>query len=238
MAVRTNPAGGNALPGWLRSRPGSDPDTVHLTIAEPAVTPDAVRACCDALAGAGYTRAVTNALAPRAAAGLLAAGFTLHEELVVFTRPLVDLPAVGGRTRRAWRLGPLVALDRRSFGPRAFDLPALRDARRATPVALVRLVGRARAPLGYAITGLAGYHAYVQRLAVDPAARGRRLGLRLLLDGLHRARRRGACIATVNTHADNAPARSLYESTGFSVASEGLWVLACSLDSRPVTGAR
>ena len=42
--MRTSPADGHALPDWVRTREGTDPGTVHLTVVDPgAVTPDAVR---------------------------------------------------------------------------------------------------------------------------------------------------------------------------------------------------
>jgi GNAT superfamily N-acetyltransferase len=226
MAVRMSPAGGHALPGWVRTRAGTDPGTIHLTVVDPgAVTAEAVRQCCEHLALAGYRRAITNAMGPRDADALLAAGFAVRECLDLLARPLDAVPAPGGPTRRARRLGPVVALDRRAFGERGFDRAALLDARDATPVARLRVCGRPAQPTGYAVTGLAGSRAYLQRLAVDPAARRTGTARRLLLDGLGWAHRRGARTALVNTHADNAPARVLYESVGFVALPDGLRVL-------------
>ena len=45
------------------------------------------------------------------------------------------------------------------------------------------------------------------------------------MDGIRWARRRGARLALVNTHADNTAARHLYESIGFRSVPEGLVVL-------------
>jgi len=229
MAVRTSPAGGHALPGWVRTREGADPGTVHLTVVDPgAVTVAAARQCCSALARAGYARAVTNAMGPDDAEALLGAGFAVHESLHLLARTLETVPRPDGHTRRAGRarhLQTLVGLDRRAFGARAFDLGALRDAIDATPRSRLRVAGAPAAPLGYAVTGVAGWRAYVQRLAVDPDARRRGLGRVLLRDGLRWARRHGATTALVNTHEDNHAARALYEAEGFVLLPRSLVVL-------------
>jgi ribosomal protein S18 acetylase RimI-like enzyme len=230
MAVRTRPAGGRSLPGWVRTRDHAAPDTVHFTVVDPrAVTVDTARQCCEVLAQSGYRRLVTNALAPRDTHVLVAAGFVVCEELDLFGRPLDELPPSTARTRRVRRLGRLADLDRRAFADQAFDVAALHDARTATPAARVRVTGARKAPTGYAITGAAGTRGYVQRLAVDPGAQRQGLGRALLLDGLHWARRRGARHAMVNTNRDNAAARALYAENGFVALPEGLRVLERAL---------
>lgn len=230
MAVRTSSAGGRALPAWARTRRGRDPGVVHLTIVEPgAVTTETAGRCCTQLAAAGYRRVVTNALDPVDAEVLLAAGFSERETLHLLGRALDDVPAPVGRVRRSRRLGAIERLDRAAFGPRALDLPALRDALDATPVARLGVVGDPAEPAGYAITGVAGRRAYVQRLAVAHAARRRGHARTLLLDGLGWARRRGARSAVVNTHVDNTAALALYRSVGFAVLPRGLVVLERAL---------
>jgi len=230
MAVRTSPAGEHALPGWVRTREGTDPGTVHLTVIDPsAVTAAAARQCCEHLARAGYHLAITNAMGPRDAEALLGAGFAVRERLDLLARSLDAVPAPTGRSHRARRLGPIVALDQLAFAERGFDRAALLDARDATPAARLRVCGRPAEPTGYAITGVAGWRAYVQRLAVDPDARRQGTARTLLFDGLHWARRRGARTAVVNTHADNTPARALYESAGFVALPDGLHVLERAL---------
>lgn len=233
MAVRTSPAGGQALPDWARTRAGTRPGTVHLTVVEPrAVTAAAVTHCCAHLAAAGYLRAVTNAMGPADAAALLEAGFTVRERLDLLGRGLDRLPrAPGGapRPRRTRDLDAVTRLDRVAFGDRAFDRAALQDALDATPQARLRVAGDPDDPRGYAITGVAGWRAYVQRLGVHPDARRSGLARALLLDGLRWARRHRARTAVVNTHDDNHAARALYESVGFVVLPRGLVVLERAL---------
>jgi ribosomal-protein-alanine N-acetyltransferase len=191
-----------------------------------AVSSERLRVWCATLAGAGIRRVVASALAPGDAEPFLAAGFRVAETLDLLARSLEVPPnRTGRRTRRARGLGPVVALDRAAFGDRAFDLPAVRDAVDATPRTRVRVCGSSRGPLAYAITGAAGAQAYLQRLAVHPDARGRGLGRALVVDGLRWSHRRGARRALVNTQTDNAPARRLYEATGFRRLPEGLVVV-------------
>lgn len=233
MAVRTSPAGGQALPGWVRTREGTRAGTVHLTVVEPgAVTADAAHRCCAQLAAAGYLHAETNAMHPDDATALLAAGFQVRERLDLLGRGLDRLPAVPARTprlRTTRDLDAVVAVDRAAFGARAFDREALRDALDATPKSRLRSAGPPGRPVGYAVTGVAGWRAYVQRLGVDPAAQRQGIARALLLDGLRWAHRRRARTAVVNTHEDNVAARTLYESAGFALLPRGLVVLERAL---------
>ena len=69
--------------------------------------------------------------------------------------------------------------------------------------------------VGYA--GLCDYpdEAWVQTMAVAPAAQGQGLGTRLLLELLDEAARRGQRTVRLEVRADNAPAQRLYERHGF-----------------------
>ena len=69
--------------------------------------------------------------------------------------------------------------------------------------------------VGYA--GLCDYpdEAWVQTMAVAPAARGQGLGARLLLELLDEAARRGQRTVRLEVRSDNAPAQRLYERHGF-----------------------
>ena len=70
--------------------------------------------------------------------------------------------------------------------------------------------------VGYA--GLCDYpdEAFVQTIAVAPAAQGTGLGARLLTELLDEAARRGQRTVSLEVRADNAPAQRLYERHGFT----------------------
>jgi len=246
MAVRTRWTGGRARPdgaraarrrsrrereGWARVRPrDADGASAHLQVVDPAVvTAEGVQALCAALAENGTRHVVTNAMSGADAVPFRNAGFRITAELDLLSRPLDDVPPSGARTRRARDRAAAVALDRRAFGPDAFDDAAIDAALRATTAVRFRVVGAPTAPLGYAITGVAGRRGYVQRLAVDPDAQRRGIGAALLVDGLRWSRRRGARDAVVNTDRANDAARALYEKYGFVDLPTGLVVLERAL---------
>ena len=83
--------------------------------------------------------------------------------------------------------------------------------------------------LAYAVTGRAGRHGYLQRIAVHPEARRQGYGRAVVLDGLRWLRRHGATQALVNTQRDNSPALALYQSCGFRELPAGLCVMGRSL---------
>lgn len=63
--------------------------------------------------------------------------------------------------------------------------------------------------------------AYVYSLWLDPAARGRGLGRRLVAAALDWARRSGARTATLRMVPDNTAARKVYEDLGFAEVPTG-----------------
>jgi ribosomal protein S18 acetylase RimI-like enzyme len=79
--------------------------------------------------------------------------------------------------------------------------------------------------LGFAVSGRAGHHSYLQRLAVDPALHGRGIGSALTMDALRWARRHRCDSMLVNTHVENSAALGLYRSLGFEELAYGLAVL-------------
>jgi ribosomal protein S18 acetylase RimI-like enzyme len=145
--------------------------------------------------------------------------------------PRVDAP----RLRRAWRAdrASVLALDHLAFDEfwRLED-PGLREALQATPAARFR-IGEPIRPderdrfeaAAYAITGRAGRHGYLQRIAVHPHDRRLGWGHALVLDALRWLRRHDVRRALVNTQWTNDGAVALYESCGFRRLPVGLCVL-------------
>ena len=99
----------------------------------------------------------------------------------------------------------VLELDHRSFdGFWRLDADGLTNAIEATPSSRFRVAEGADRLLAYAVTGRAGQHGYLQRLAVDPSVRREGYGRAIVLDGLRWLRRHGATQALVNTQCDNA----------------------------------
>ncbi len=124
-------------------------------------------------------------------------------------------------------------LDHLSFdGFWQFDEDGLTNAIEATPASRFRVAGKRAEPdsiAAYAVTGRAGQHGYLQRVAVHPEHRRQGYGRAVVLDGLRWLRRHGATQALVNTQRDNSGALSLYESCGFRELPAGLCVMGRSL---------
>lgn len=223
-----------------------DPTIAHLVLLDVHMEPDAqaidgwVR---DAFATTGITRIRTGALFPAAAAAFGNAGFIEADRLALLERPLHDRvtvttpPGLSTRPLRASDLPAAADIDRASF-PDGWqhDATSLHDIATATPRARRRVVAaspgrrargerRRRAPIGFAITGVAGPNGYLQRLAVHPRARRNGAARLLVDDALDWLVRRGAQRAMVNTGTDNHPALDLYRRTGFQRLRDELVVV-------------
>lgn len=81
------------------------------------------------------------------------------------------------------------------------------------------------AVLGFAVVGRGATSAYLQRLAVHPAARRRGVASLLVRASSAWAESRGADTLYVNTEPTNDAALALYRRLGFTVLPEQLWVL-------------
>ncbi len=201
------------------------------------VSPDVVRCCLERARASGYRSVLTNAVTASESEVFVDAGFSVRERLHLLARDLHEEPPVpaqypnatpDARVERAGRRDRAAVLE---LDAAAFDTfwqlgnIGLADALGATPANRFRVVREGDVIAGYAITGHAGEHGYVQRLAVDPATRRRGLGRVLVADGLRWLWRHGATRAFVNTQLDNRAAFALYESLGFAPLPVGLYVL-------------
>jgi ribosomal protein S18 acetylase RimI-like enzyme len=221
--------------GWARIAPWMQhAEIAHLTLAAGA-PPDAsaIERCLAAMRASGYEAVVTSALSPAHSLPFIDAGFAVRERLHLLAHDLDDLPRVTCGTRRARRSdrAAIVTLDAHAFDAFwHFDEDALTQAVHATPVTRVRLTAGASTVIsGYAVTGRAGDHGYLQRVAVHPEARHRGFGRALVIDALRWLRRRATKRALVNTQFDNTAALSLYEACGFRRLPAGLSVLGRAL---------
>jgi ribosomal protein S18 acetylase RimI-like enzyme len=221
--------GGWARLGSWRGRA----DVAYLSVgADRPPTPEIVDRCLRLLRGRGYSAVVTSALAAPDVLPFLDAGFSVRERLHLLAHSMGDLPQPTRGTRRA-RKGDrraVLELDHRSFdGFWRLDREGLTNAVEATPSSRFRVVDGGDGLVAYAVTGRAGHHGYLQRLAVDPAARREGYGRAIVLDGLRWLRRHGATQALVNTQSDNEAALALYQACGFRELPTGLCVMGRSL---------
>ncbi len=184
----------------------------------------------------GFREVLTAALTESEQGFFRANGFAVHEHLHLLQHDLAAIPTVSTsvtlRRVRRWQHRGLLAIDARAFDPFwKLDRANLVEAIQATP--FTRVTGAYVSGLqGYAITGLAADHGYLQRLAVDPSTQGRGIGTALVHDALGWLVERGATGASVNTQEHNSRALALYERLGFHRVEPGLAVLRRDL-ARP-----
>jgi ribosomal protein S18 acetylase RimI-like enzyme len=187
----------------------------------------------DQLQRHGFSEVVTAAVGPSERDMFTADGFTDREQLHLLRHDLkTNMPASSSRASRIRRgtrrdHAEILAVDHATFDDFwQLDLDGLREAIDATPISRLRIIRDDNAAIiGYSISGRAGEHGYLQRLAVSPAVQGAGLGAALVTDTLHWLRRRGAGVAWVNTQEANAAALRLYERLGFEPAAHRLTVL-------------
>lgn len=202
------------------------------------ITARDVNACLEALREDGYRTVFTTALGLAEQRAFLVAGFHLRERLHLLEHPLRQLPEPppalwAPRRHRRGELHEVLAVDQAAFSEFwRFDERSLREARHATPVSRLRVVGEPGC-VGYAVFGRAQNRGYLQRLAVRPDATGHGLGATLVVDGLQWLRRHGADHAVVNTQESNVRAYDLYRRLGFAPQPVGLAVLRHDLLDEP-----
>ncbi len=83
--------------------------------------------------------------------------------------------------------------------------------------------------VGYQLSTLSALGAHIARLAVDPAWQGKGIGKRLVTDILQTLSQKGVDHITVNTQADNAHSRSLYDGLGFDETGRSYPLYECDL---------
>lgn len=226
----------------------NDPTIAHLIFVDHAEVPepeDVQRAVAHARErGARAVR--TSALFPRAADVVTGLGFEPIDRLALLSRPISarSTPAVGRPTRPMlpWHHSGAAAVDRDAFGPMwGNDAASLRDIRRATPRHRARIVRDGRALIGFAISGAAGDHGYLQRLAVATSHRRAGHARELVTDALRWMHAAGLTSVLVNTGVDNVAALALYDGFGFRRLSDQLTIaelrLAEVTDPATVIGA-
>jgi ribosomal protein S18 acetylase RimI-like enzyme len=243
VKVRRHPVDAG-LGSRVRVRPWAfDRGVVQLALADQGIVPrvDEIRGWVDTLGAADdqLQKIRTGALFADAAGRFAAAGFSVIDTLALLRIELASidrwrLPRVRTSRLRARRHADAARVDRDALGdPWGNDAGDLAEIRRATPLHRARARfarGERRSELaGFAITGAAAGHGYLQRLAVAPRHQGHGHGRALVLDSLGWMRRRHLDHGLVNTAVDNERALRLYESVGFRRLPEQLVVMELNL---------
>jgi ribosomal protein S18 acetylase RimI-like enzyme len=204
--------------GWAaaRARAWNDESPTIATLRLERGSDRFVSACCDWLFGEGLERILSPAVTTSQGQLWRRAGFSDHLELIVFERSLrgpVPVPDRPVAELPRPDLDTLVLIDYRAFdGVWRVGRRGLEDAIAATASSTVMAVDEAGSPAGFVIVGETGGVAFLQRLAVDPAAAGRGIGTALVRAAISWAGRRGARTMLLNTQPENSAAARLYES--------------------------
>lgn len=220
--------------GWARLGPWrGDEGVAYLSLGvERPPTSEVVERCLELLRRRGYGAVVTNALTPADSLAFVDAGFAVRERLHLLSHDMHRFPHPDHATRRARPAdrSAVLEVDASAFDRFwRFDETGLADAVGATPAARFRVGVEHERVVAYAVTGRAGCHGYVQRVAVQPVARGQGWGRAMVADGLRWLRRHGVTRTMVNTQLGNDAALALYEACGFQQLSIGLCVLGRAL---------
>lgn len=193
-----------------------------------------LEACLRWLAAMGALRTLSPALAETQTGMWKRVGFSDHLELVVLERDLSRPPAEPRLTVvgiDSPDIEELAAIDTRAFDPVwQVGRGGLEDALAATPVTRVMGVVRGERTVGFAIIGVMGGTAYLQRLAVDPDLTGQGVGRSLVRAAMGWGARKGARAMLLNTQPGNDRAMRLYGDEGFVALGSRLRVLIHSLE--------
>lgn len=157
---------------------------------------------------------------------LEAAGYYHQTDVVVYEKRGWEIPATGNpdvqvRPARAVDLAEVVRLDTRCFEPQWVKnedilAPAIADGSFFVMAEIDdEVVG-----YSYATSHFGGRLMHLVRIAVDPALRGRGIGVRLLAEFVTYAAEAGVGLLTLNTQAYNHHAQRLYRWFGFVPTGE------------------
>lgn len=217
--------------GWGRAtaRPWNDTSSdaaLRLVRGSAGFLGECVAWLCDA----GVARVLTPPLDASSRKVWCAAGFAPAIELDVFARDLmrpIPEPAGAVTVGDAADWAAAVAVDDAAFDQDWRMGPlGLAEARRSTPRSVFLTTHDGDRLTGFVVVGAAITTGYLQRLAVDPADRGRGLGRDLVRAACRWAAEQGATRIVLNTQPDNVAAAALYRSEGFTGSAGSLAVLS------------
>lgn len=210
-----------------------NPHIAYLVPLSPASTLDplALSAARARLVDDGFTEIITGAVGAGECTAMHRDGFTDREHLHLLRHDLANPVPRRRRQDPALTKGresdhqELLRIDQTAFDSFwQLDDSGLHEALTATPTSRLR-VARNDGIIAYAITGRAGHHGYLQRLAVAPDQQGQGLGTALVHDSLRWLKRHHVEHVWVNTQKTNGRALDLYHRLGFQSETMQLTVL-------------
>lgn len=169
------------------------------------------------------------------APALRSLGYDAETEVVVYEKQNLVIPDGGSdvvdvRPVQPGDLAAVLRIDTACFEPQwTKDDVVLGAAVEQGPYFVVAELDGAAVGYAYATSHFGGRLVHLVRIAVDPAHRGERIGVRLLADVVAYAERVGANAVTLNTQAYNTGAQRLYRWFGFAPTGERQHVLRRSL---------
>jgi len=181
----------------------------------------------------GAERFVTRPLAEGEAEEFRSWGFLPLVRVVILERefrgkpgPLPEVEGVRLHRFRARDLDEVLEVDASAFDDFwSLDRRTLRAVSNSCSRNVFLLAKRRGKTLGYAVGGVNGRLAYLQRLGVHLSQQGKGLG-EVLASGMLRAfHALGANLVSVNTQEDNLPALSLYHKLGFKESGDSRHIM-------------
>lgn len=162
-------------------------------------------------------------------------GYAPDTEVIVYEKQDLAIPDGGSPAVRVRPAGPVdlaevLRIDAACFEPQwTKDDTILGPAVEQGPYFVIAELDVGAVGYAYATTHFGGRLVHLVRIAVEPAHRGERIGVRLLADVVAYATDVGAQTVTLNTQAYNAGAQRLYRWFGFVATGERQPVLRCLL---------
>ena len=166
---------------------------------------------------------------------LLERGYAIDTSVVVYEKRSLYVPDAGNqqvqvRAAMVSDTDTVTALDARCFDAQwTKDARLLGPAIVQGPLFIVAELGGRLMGYAYATSHFGGKLVHLVRIAVDPQAQGRGIGVRLLAEVVSYASMRGADTITLNTQSYNTHAQRLYEWFGFGLTGERQTVLRYDL---------
>lgn len=188
---------------------------------------------CEACLEEGAESFITRPLCEEEAEEFSSWGFRTLARVVVLEKELCGRPEpptwLRGVRLRRFRPGDLsrvLQVDAEAFDEFwSLDRRTLRNVAESCHSNVFLVAAKGDETLGYAVGGVNGRLAYLQRLGVHPSEQGKGVGEMLSSGMLCAFRALGAALVSVNTQEDNQRALSLYHKLGFKETGDRRYIM-------------